>query len=58
MQAFYTDRQAAKRRGITGGGKRSAGGTSAAPVSSDLNVFCALPWSKAERQGASMHINP
>ena len=27
------------------------------PRSSDLNDFCALPWSKAERQGASMAIS-
>ena len=57
MQAFDTNRKAAKPRRITGGGKRSAVGTSAAPVSSNINVRCALPWSEAERQGASMAIS-
>jgi len=57
MLAFGIDRQAAKRRRIIkAGGKRSAVGTSAAPGRAALKVFCALPWSEAERQGASMVI--
>ena len=58
MLAFGTDRQAAKLRRIIAGGKRSAVGTSAAPVSEAPNFFAApCREANAERHGASMVIN-
>jgi len=57
MQAFGTARQAAKPLRITAVGKRVLSGASAAHGRAALKFFCALPWSEAERQGASMVIS-